>query len=207
MENTTETLPKEPLLNIPPLTLWLGIILLACFGALQNGIWFDRYVPILSFVPQEFTTSPLQHWYTILTYAFLHFSWAHIGANLAGLLAFGSGTERLLGRRNFCFIFLGGVIIGALGHWSLFPQDTNPLGGASAGISALFGAVLPLLLEKRRDLILASIIFIATNIIFGMMGMPNSPGMVVAWQAHIFGFLFGMIFVFILQYRGYHRHE
>jgi membrane associated rhomboid family serine protease len=207
MKNQTETPQKEPLLNIPPFTLWLGIILLGCFGALQNGAWFDRFVPLLSFIPQQFTADPLQHLYTILTYAFLHFSWAHIGANLAGLIAFGSGTERLLSRKNFCFIFLGGVILGALGHWALFPHDSNPLGGASAGISALFGAVLPLMLDKRRDLIIASGIFILTNILFGTMGMPNSPGMVVAWQAHIFGFLFGMIFVFILMKMKRHVSE
>ena len=206
MENQTETLQKEPLFNIPPLTLWLSILLLLCFGVLQNGAWFDRFVPLLSFIPQQFTADPLRHLYTIVTYALLHFGWMHIGVNLAGLIAFGSGAERLLGRKNFCFILLGGIILGALGHWALFPQDTNPLGGASAGISALFGAVLPMML-KRRDLIIASVVFILTNILFGTMGMPNSPGVLVAWQAHIFGFLFGIIFVLILMKIKRHASE
>lgn len=194
-----QTPPKEPLFNVPPLTLWLSVILLICFGILQNATWFDRLVPLLSFVPQEFTSAPTTYAYTILTYALLHFGWAHIGTNIAGLLAFGSGAENLLGRKNFCFIFIGGVVLGALGHWALFPHGADPLGGASAGISALFGAVLPLLL-KRRDVLIAGIVFILTNLVIGTIGMPQSPGMVIAWQAHIFGFVFGQFFVVILLY-------
>jgi len=195
VENQIETPVKEPLFNIPPLTFWLALFLLVCFAVLQNDKWLENIVPVFSFIPQYFTVFPVQYSYTLLSYALLHFGWMHIATNLAGLLAFGSGVERLLGRKKFTLIFIGGIIIGALGHWALFPHGTDPLGGASAGISALFGAVLPLIVPNRRDFIIASIIFILTNLIVGLVGMPQQPGLAIAWQAHIFGFLFGIIFV------------
>jgi membrane associated rhomboid family serine protease len=196
MENQTETLQKEPLFNVPPLTLWLTAFLLFCFALLQNQKLFDLAVPLLSFIPQQFTAAPVFYFYTLFSYALLHFGWLHIATNLSGLLAFGSGVERLLGRRIFCLVFIGGVLIGALGHWALFMHGEEPLGGASAGISALFGAVLPMMVSKRRDLAIASIIFILTNLVIGLIGVPQQPGLAIAWQAHIVGFLFGMIFVF-----------
>lgn len=192
-----ETQPKEPLFNIPPLTMWIAIILILIFGVLQIPSVFEFIVPILCFIPEIFTQHPLQESYTLLGYALLHFGWPHIATNIAGLLAFGSGVERLLGRKWFMVIFVAGTIFGALGHWALFPHETDPLGGASAGISALFGAVLPLLV-KRRDLIMANVVFILTNLAIGLMGVPNEPGMSIAWQAHIVGFILGQIIVFFI---------
>lgn len=193
--------PKEPLLNIPPLTLWLGLILAICFAALQNEVWQDHAVRLFAFIPQAFSHAPLALSYSLLSYVCLHFGWPHILMNITGLLAFGSGTENLLGRRHFIALFIGGAILGALGHWALFPQGENPLGGASAGISAFFGAVLPLLV-RRRQLVVAAMVFLTTNLVFGLMGMPGQPGLAIAWQAHIVGFLFGLGYVaLLLRYR------
>lgn len=191
--------PREPLLNIPPLTLLFGATMLVCFGLLQLPALFEPAVILFSFVPKAFSQNPAQESYRLLTHAWLHFGWPHLIMNGFGLLAFGSGVERLMGKRIFTIVLFGGVIIGALGHWALYTQSTDPLGGASAGISALFGCILPLL-AQRRDLIIATLVFIGMNVIIGTMGMADEPGLAIAWQAHIFGFAFGMLcFRFIVS--------
>lgn len=188
---------KERLFNLPPLTFWTGIVLGLVFLAMLDGRFFDWAVDRLSFVPAAFGQQPGLLGYTLLSHALLHFGWPHILTNLAGLLAFGSGVERLYGRRHFFVILIGGIVLGAAGHWALFPTATIPMGGASAGISALFGAVLPVIVQ-RRELVIASAIFILVNLVIGTIGLPAQPGLSIAWQAHIFGFLFGEAAAFVI---------
>lgn len=193
MSDNPET--HEPMLNIPPVILTCAAVLSVCFAyfTLQPEK-SDSIVDMLAFVPTDFSDSTLQHFYTLFSYALLHFGWAHFGTNIAGLLAFGSGVVRYIGKLYFLLILIGGIFFGALGHWVLFPDSLVPLGGVSGGISALFGAVLPLIVT-RKSLIAGNLVFILTNIAIGMMGIPGEPGLSIAWQAHICGFLFGEIFV------------
>lgn len=187
------TPPREPMLNIPPLTLGLLALFIAIFLCTSFAPHIiGPYLPYLCFIPNVFSHEPLLFAHTILSYALLHFGWAHIVMNGFGLVAFGSGVERICGKKWFLLVFLGGVICGALGHWALFPASMNPLGGASAGISALFGALLPLVI--RRDSLLQAIgVFAVMNLVFGLMGMPGqAEGASIAWQAHMAGFIWGL---------------
>lgn len=190
--------PRERMFNVPPLTLGLAVILTIIFiaGLLLPDLG-DQLMLRLSFVPKSFSAMPGSVFYTLMSYALLHFGWGHFGVNIFGLLAFGSGVERLLGKAEYLLILTGGILAGALGHWVLFPDGLVPLGGASAGISALFGAALPMLVSKR-SLISANIVFVVTNIAIGMMGVPGAMDQSIAWQAHLFGFFLGEIVVFIL---------
>jgi len=195
---------REPLLNIPPLTKALSLLLFTIFLA-TNFFPAETQDFILRtvFVPANLSWATA---YTTLSYGLLHFGWPHIAMNGFGLIAFGSAVERILGRKNYLLIFIGGVLMGSLGHWVLFPASTDPLGGASAGVSALFGAVLPLII-RRPQLWMANLVFILTNIVFGMIGPPSTDplqdtGMSIAWQAHLFGFAFGEILsVLIIRFR------
>lgn len=186
---------REPMLNVPPVTLALTCLLLLAFIAWEYmGDHAQLFLSRFIFMPIAFTNDPIQQSYTLVSYALLHFNWSHLVVNATGLLAFGSGIERMMGKRYITGIFIGGAIIGVLGYWIFYPQSPVPLIGASAGISALFGAVLPLIV-KRPQIMIASIIFIVINIILGMLGLPNDPmqqsSAGIAWQAHIAGFLFG----------------
>jgi membrane associated rhomboid family serine protease len=199
-------LKKEPMVNVPLMTFWCAILLAVIFGTLQIQKSADVLIPLLSFVPMDFSADPLNTSYTLLGYGLLHFGWPHIAINLAGLIAFGSGIERMLGKRFLSIILIGGCIVGALGHWALFPDSGIALGGASAGISALFGGILPLLM-KRKDLIAANVIFLLTNVGLGQLGVAGEPGFSIAWQAHIFGFIFGEILVFFILRKSLFRNE
>lgn len=194
-DNATSKPVREPMLNVPPMTLALVVLLVVC----HLVFWYApprlmAFFMTLPFVPEDFSRNPLRWSYTLLTYAMLHGGWAHLGVNVAGLMAFGSGIERMLGKRFLLGIFIGGSIAGTLGYWAVFPHGLAPLIGASGGISALFGGILPLIV-RRPQWLMASILFIVVNIVLGMIGVPHDPvkgaTFAIAWQAHIAGFLFG----------------
>lgn len=200
---------REPLFNIPPVTgILVGLIVVLHLLRLKLPYWGElQVVTHYAFIPAEFMTDPLRHLYTLATYAGLHFGALHLAINSFGLLAFGSGVEKMLGRWRMFFILLLGIIGGVLGHLILFADSDVPLCGISAGVSALFGALLWLMGGNARNAITASCVFIVTNIVVGMMGMPDQPGLAIAWQAHIAGFITGLIMVVIFSKGVKHAAE
>lgn len=153
---------------------------------------------------------------TLLTYALLHGGWTHLGLNGIWLVAFGTPVARRFGAARFLVFFAIAAIAGALTHWALFPFGAEPLIGASAAVSGCMGAAVrfafrtPRGLEDegdtRPDESLAATVrdrralaflvaWFATNALFGIgamaTGLSDQP---VAWQAHIGGFLVGLLF-------------
>ena len=162
-----------------------------------------------------------QPW-TVLTYAVLHGNWTHFGLNAVWLLAFGTPVARRFGVVRFVLFFVAGAIAGAGAHYLLFVADLQPLIGASASVSACMGATLrfmfqpqgrgrlaapdlprpayraprlslPALLRDRRALAFL-LVWFATNLVTGIaavpLGLSDAP---VAWQAHVGGFLLGLL--------------
>lgn len=181
---------REPLFNIPPLTMGLFVILLVVQLVRAASPQADQIlVQSLVLIPADWTALP----WTVLSYTLLHFGWLHFAINGMGLLAFGSGVEKTFGQTHTVLILLGGAIGGVLAHLILFSGSQLPLGGASAAISALFGAMLPVL-TSGSNLWSAAIVFVITNIALGMVGLPDQPDAAIAWQAHLGGFAFGLIY-------------
>ena len=160
----------------------------------------------------------LKPW-TLLTYAFLHGSWTHVGLNCVWIAAFGPPLARRFGAVRFFLFFAVTAVCGALLHWLWAPMDFTPLVGASAAASGFMAgaarfmfqpgaalgpdarisprgppraARLLEVLTDRRALIFI-LIWLATNVIFGAgagaLGVSNAP---VAWVAHIGGFVGGL---------------
>ncbi len=194
---------REPLFNVPPLTgvLCIIVVILHIFRMIEPFPTEMSIVARYAFVPVEFMQEPMRHLYTLVTYAGLHFGLLHLAVNGFGLLAFGSGIERMLGRMWILVILFCGIVGGVLGHLMLFASSDVPLGGISAGVSALFGALL-WLMSRGRNVVTAAIVFIATNVVIGMMGMPDQPGLAIAWQAHIAGFATGLVLAVIATSKG-----
>jgi membrane associated rhomboid family serine protease len=192
-EETLESPQKEPLFNVPPLTLGLAVILILIHTIRVFSPAFDDFAVVYGvFIPELFDKFPLLSFYRLLSYALLHIGLLHLAMNSGGLLAFGSGIEKIMGKGWWVFIMLGGCICGALIHWVLFPHSVIPMAGASAGLSAFFGALMPLLSRSRKSLARMTALFILINIAFGLVGVGQQPGSQIAWQAHVAGFLFGL---------------
>jgi membrane associated rhomboid family serine protease len=152
----------------------------------------------------------------LLTYQFVHGSWAHVLMNSAFVLAFGAPVARFLGGGfrgaiSFFVFFLvcGGVaalaygaaadLLALVGHeepgWALV--------GASGAASGLMGAAARLI-EGRgrlgpilgRTVLAMTASWILVNLVLGVSGLtPGAAGAPVAWQAHIFGYFCGLFVI------------
>jgi membrane associated rhomboid family serine protease len=198
---------REPLFNAPWTVVALVAMLLATHGL--------RVVTATD--PGEFalTRDDLadRNWVPLVSYMFVHANWAHVGLNAAFTLAFGAPLARSLGlgwrgSATFFVFFLICGIIAALGYAGLFaaiPQVTGGNGwalvGASGAASGLMGASARRI-EGRgrvgpiggRVVVGMTLSWIAINLILGLSGLtPGAGGAPVAWQAHIIGFVAGLL--------------
>ena len=111
--------------------------------ALQKAAALRAYFPLL----QE----GAKFW-TLLTYAFLHGSWVHVGLNSIWIIAFGPPVARRLGNVRFLALFAATAIAGALVHWAFNMMDVTPLIGASAADSGLMAAATRFVFEPGGPL-------------------------------------------------------
>jgi membrane associated rhomboid family serine protease len=89
---------------------------------------------------------------TLISYAFLHLSWTHVGLNSIWILAFGPPLARRIGSTRFLVFFAAAAVAGALVHWAFNLLDFAPLAGASASDSGLMGAAARFIFEPGGPL-------------------------------------------------------
>lgn len=204
-------------------------------GRLTIGLWPDRLVDLIKRVNSDpAALQQLRHiralhvlgggirpW-TLLTYAFLHGSWTHVGLNSVWLVAFGPSIARRFGSARFLLFMAVTAVASALAHWALSPMDFSPLIGASGADSGLMGAATRFMFQpgaplgafgsisrpevetipaaslrevfvERRSLIFL-LIWLGTNFIFGAGAQTlGFSDMPVAWIAHLGGFFSGLV--------------
>jgi membrane associated rhomboid family serine protease len=161
-------------------------------------------------------------WWTPLSYAFLHANWTHLAINGVTLAAFGAPVARRLGSLRFLGFFAATAIAGAFAHLATHPFDLEPVVGASAAISGAMAAIARFAFapgealgeradgrardesEGRRPHTLAQTFadrramtflmsWLVVNFLYGLV--PQAPGGagVIAWEAHIGGFMAGLL--------------
>jgi len=159
--------------------------------------------------------------WSFVTYSLLHANLSHIGFNVLWLLPFGSALARRFGALRF-FVFLAvTAAAGALAHLVTHEHAVAPMIGASASVSGTMAAAirfafvkgsflsfnrgdadaaarvpaLSLMRALRNGRVLGFLgIWFAVNIIFGAGSIAiGADGASVAWQAHIGGFLAGLL--------------
>lgn len=111
--------------------------------ALRQARLLREYFPILQDGPQI---------WTLLTYAFVHGSWSHVGLNAIWIVAFGPPVARRVGAARFLALFAATAIAGALVHWAFNMTDVTPLIGASAANSGLMAAATRFIFERGGPL-------------------------------------------------------
>jgi membrane associated rhomboid family serine protease len=159
--------------------------------------------------------------WTFVTYSLLHANLSHIGFNVLWLLPFGSALARRFGAIRFFLFMAVTAAAGALAHLVTHEHAVAPMIGASASVSGAMAAAirfafvkgsflsftrgdadaaakvpaLSLLRALRNGRVLAFLgIWFAVNIIFGVGSIAiGADGASVAWQAHIGGFLAGLL--------------
>lgn len=184
----------------------------------ETGLW-PAGVLAAAFVWQMFNGGPLP-WglsgqalaegrvHTLLTHMFVHGGAAHLMMNLGGLLALTAVVMGRFGRGAGAWLRYLGLfglsgLSGAVVFLALNPVGVVPMVGASGAICGLWGAaaryppdggIAPLRSTQVRR---AVIPFVQMNlvlflILFALVRLSGGVGG-LAWEAHLGGFLFGLL--------------
>ena len=202
-----------PAFNAP----WPVLVLLASLGmafAMQNlllmqGVGAQKD---LSAAGQQLILSAQAlregRWYVLESYQFLHGGWLHFGLNSFYAMAFAAPVVRFLGTGPrgalvfFAFYSVCGLLAGlgfVAAHWLTHDGAI----GASGAIAGLMGGASRLM-DRPGQLspILTRSVYslggswLAINLLMAVTGSAlGIDGAVVAWEAHIAGFVAGLLLI------------
>lgn len=166
-----------------PVTLALIVINIIFFVVQQ--IWSGAF-GVLAMSP---AAGYFQPW-RLLTTTFLHAGFWHILFNMLMLYLLGSAVERAWGHWKFTSIYLLSALVGSLAVvvWVFASPGsfTQATVGASGAIYGLFGAVF--LVQRRSGISTTGIlVLLGLNLAYAFV-MPG-----ISWQAHVGGFLGGLL--------------
>lgn len=149
-----------------------------------------------------------QWWPGLLTAMFVHAGWMHVAMNAAGAIAFGPPVARLMpglrGAAGFLLFYIACGLAAALGYGLVHLDSQDIAVGASGAIFGLTGAAIRLLGRRDgglrpltdRPVLMTSAILMGANAAVGLIGLvPGTESAGVAWEAHAFGYVFGLLMI------------
>ena len=196
---------RERLINAPWPAMVLVLILLVCF-VLQSLVGVDAVAARLGFAPRALAFGV---WQPLFISLFLHGGWAHLMANSAFALAFGTPVSRRMGEDAagavvFFLFFLVCGVLANLGFAAMDPHDVAPLVGASGAIGGLMGATSRLMVPGERlaafnspQVVGMALSWLAVNLLIAFIpwAAPGAGHAIVAWQAHLAGYAAGLLLI------------
>jgi membrane associated rhomboid family serine protease len=174
-----------------------------------------RYGPLAAMLPGGWAAC----FWTPATYAFLHADWLHLGVNVIWMASFGSALARRFGAARFLVLSLLSAVAGAGLHYVVYAGDEGLMVGASGAVSGMMaaaarfafarggplgGGVGPRAYHIPAQSLMAALansralafilVWFGVNLLFGLGGemLPGVSGP-IAWQAHVGGFLAGLL--------------
>ncbi len=213
---------RQPIFNIPRVLVVLLALLLA-IHLIRDLVLTDEqaqwvilnfaFFPIRPDTWLAVESVPGADVWSYLTYAFLHADWVHLGLNALWMVAFGSPLAWRFGAVRFLAFSAIAVVAGAVLHLLANGDETAPMIGASAAVSAhMAGAARFLFIAPRggtrtywapaaplteifsdpRTLMFIGAWF-AINLAVGLFGLVNPDAGRIAWEAHVGGFAAGLL--------------
>lgn len=159
-----------------------------------------------AFIPKRFINGlgNYESYIPLFTSMFLHGDLFHIISNMWSLWLFGDNVEDKMGTFRFVGLYILTGLIAGFAHFISNPLSSAPTIGASGAIAGVMGAYflmfphskiltlvpfIPFFIKLPAPIFL--FIWFISQLRSGIAG--NIAG--VAWWAHIFGFLAGMILI------------
>ncbi len=158
-----------------------------------------------------------QYW-SLITYMLLHGDWMHLTFNCLWLLVFGTPVTRYLGAWRFLLVCLAAGIVGGLCSLVLHWGEEVFVIGASGAVSGLLASAIPVMYGQRmidggaRPLSLREFVtnpraltftavWLALTLFSGAVGWTGNSFVSdsgIAWEAHIGGFIGGLLAFYAL---------
>ncbi len=147
---------------------------------------------LIAFYNGEFIGVADGEYYRVITAAFLHTQWWHIGFNMYALWVLGSILEPVLGRSRFTALYLLSALGGSAA--SLLGLGPGTIAyGASGAVFGLFGALLVVNRRFGRD-ISGIVVVLLLNVVLGFYVSG------IDWRAHLGGFVTGVLLALVYAY-------
>lgn len=214
-EESREPILRAPRVVIVFIAIWMLIHVGSQFLSQEQYNWL---IFNFAFIPRrviEFDWAhagligDLEALVSFVSYAFLHGDFMHLLFNSVWFLIFATAVARRVGTSRFLALSLIATIAAVLAHLGTHWNSAEPVVGASGAVSGLMGAAFrfifldPYATAARppgrlplfsRPVLMASAVWIALNIVLGATGFaPDGFGRAIAWEAHIGGFLTGLV--------------
>ncbi|MEV0148997.1 MULTISPECIES: rhomboid family intramembrane serine protease [unclassified Nonomuraea] len=174
---------------------WVMVGFLAVIWILQIANWASGYALSRDHGVQAWNPGSLPD---IVSSPFLHWSWEHIEANSGPLFIFGflsayRGVAKFFGVTGLI------ILVSGLGAW--FTSDPAGIGvGASGVLFGYFGYVLVRGAFDRHLIDIVTGVVMALCFAYQFTGLLPQEG--IGWQAHLFGFLAGVLGGWLFRDRG-----
>lgn len=212
--------------NIPsrstPLVNWALIGVNTLVFIHQAGLRpaaLHQFINTYGLIPAQLSLAHPSTWIPLLTAVFLHGGWFHLISNMWVLFIFGDNIEDRMGHSRYLGFYLLGGIFANLLQAIILPKSLVPAIGASGAIAAVLGGYF--LLYPRARIVTVILIFLfpwvmeisafiflgfwfVSQLYSGVLSLSMPAGASVggiAWWAHVGGFIFGMVTVYIFANR------
>lgn len=175
------------------------------------------------FGPEVFPQFPGAAIWSLLTYGLLHAGWLHVGTNSLWLAIFSKPVEHHLGTWRYLVLLAVAIIGGALLFLAFNWGKPYILVGISGGVSGLLAAAIPLMYGKRdelygldrvrplrpleiltnRNALFFTLLWLVVTLVTASSSFTGNQAFIdkasIAWEAHIGGFVAGLIAFYILN--------
>ncbi len=146
---------------------------------------------------------PFQKWVMFLSYGFLHAGLWHLALNMVTLISLGGAVMRRVGGGWFLLLYAASILGGGLG-FAILADTFRPMVGASGALFGLAGALLAwdyvdrfALRERLWPVARAALLLAGLNV-----ALYFAMGGLLAWEAHLGGFLAGWVTALLIDPRG-----
>ncbi len=163
------------------------------YGALWPGLVFDGVKPMFAGQPVVM----------LLSYAFLHVGLLHMALNTVVILGLGKRLGAVLGNGQLLLVFGVTAVAGGLAYLALSTSGA-PVVGASGAVFGFFGVwkYLEYSARRRMGLSLMPIWQFIGALVLLNVGLWFLADGLLAWQAHLGGFVAGWALGIVFVRRG-----
>jgi membrane associated rhomboid family serine protease len=209
----------QPTIRPPVVTIGIIALNTLVFLAtwLQGPQAFQLFTYQFGYIPVELTHSveltpqmPASPYFTMFSSMFMHGGWLHLIGNMLFLWIFGNNVEDYFGHVWFIIFYLLSGLAAVTLQTVFDPNSQVPMIGASGAIAGVMGGYMILHPRARITVLLFLFFFIQfvalpAKIVLGiwflyqlLMSLGASSEGGVAFFAHVGGFIFGLVVLWLL---------